>query len=102
MIEEERARIISFAVPEHATGDVIGKGGETIRNIQDTTGCRVNLDRDSGRCQITGPDRDCMEKAKVSARLLVSLCDCPRRREYTRRPPSLFFVLFDMVRTGND
>lgn len=54
-----------FDIPPNSAGDIIGRGGATIRQIQESTGCRVNLQRDSNRCQITGPDPEEIAKARV-------------------------------------
>ncbi|GAB5353382.1 hypothetical protein AAMO2058_000031900 [Amorphochlora amoebiformis] len=34
-------------IPQDKVGLLIGKGGETIRNLQQTTGCRIQVTRDS-------------------------------------------------------
>eukprot|EP00750_Incisomonas_marina_P024094 INCI5084.2.p1 GENE.INCI5084.2~~INCI5084.2.p1 ORF type:complete len:1256 (-),score=304.35 INCI5084.2:687-4454(-) len=65
VIDEERARNMVFDIPPNSAGDIIGRGGATIRQIQESTGCRVNLQRDSNRCQITGPDPDEIAKARA-------------------------------------
>lgn len=38
----------SIFVPSEAVGMIIGKGGETIKDIQATTGCKVNVSPSSG------------------------------------------------------
>jgi far upstream element-binding protein len=35
-------------VPSDAVGMIIGKGGETIREMQNTTGCKINVAQSSG------------------------------------------------------
>ena len=35
-------------------GRVIGKGGETIRRLQEETGCRIDIEKGSGLCTIKG------------------------------------------------
>ncbi|KAK6083580.1 KH domain-containing protein [Seiridium cupressi] len=35
-------------VPSEAVGMIIGKGGETIREMQNTTGCKINVSQSSG------------------------------------------------------
>ncbi|CEJ92375.1 hypothetical protein VHEMI08030 [[Torrubiella] hemipterigena] len=38
----------SVFVPSDAVGMIIGKGGETIREMQSTTGCKINVAQSSG------------------------------------------------------
>jgi far upstream element-binding protein len=38
----------SMYVPSEAVGMIIGKGGETIREMQSTTGCKINVSQSSG------------------------------------------------------
>ncbi|OTB01606.1 hypothetical protein M426DRAFT_25501 [Hypoxylon sp. CI-4A] len=38
----------SIYVPSEAVGMIIGKGGETIRDMQNTTGCKINVTASSG------------------------------------------------------
>ncbi|KAK3371012.1 hypothetical protein B0T24DRAFT_304476 [Lasiosphaeria ovina] len=38
----------SIYVPSDAVGMIIGKGGETIREMQNTTGCKINVSQSSG------------------------------------------------------
>jgi far upstream element-binding protein len=38
----------SIFVPSEAVGMIIGKGGETIKDIQSTTGCKINVSPKSG------------------------------------------------------
>ena len=35
-------------VPSDAVGMIIGKGGETIREMQNSTGCKINVAQSSG------------------------------------------------------
>lgn len=39
----------SITVPGEAVGMIIGKGGETIREMQDRTGCKINVSPPTGR-----------------------------------------------------
>lgn len=39
----------TIMVPGEAVGMIIGKGGETIREMQDRTGCKINVSPASGR-----------------------------------------------------
>jgi len=38
----------SIYVPSEAVGMIIGKGGETIREMQNVTGCKINVSQSSG------------------------------------------------------
>ncbi|KAF4611319.1 hypothetical protein G7Y89_g15695 [Cudoniella acicularis] len=38
----------SIFVPSEAVGMIIGKGGETIKEMQNTTGCKINVSPSSG------------------------------------------------------
>ena len=38
----------SIFVPSDAVGMIIGKGGETIKDMQSTTGCKINVSQSSG------------------------------------------------------
>jgi far upstream element-binding protein len=42
----------SIFVPSEAVGMIIGKGGETIKDIQSTTGCKINVSPKSGPDEI--------------------------------------------------
>ncbi|KAI1428420.1 hypothetical protein F5Y12DRAFT_23973 [Xylaria sp. FL1777] len=42
----------SIYVPSEAVGMIIGKGGETIREMQSTTGCKINVSQSSGPGEI--------------------------------------------------
>ena len=39
----------SIFVPSEAVGMIIGKGGETIKDMQSTTGCKINVSPPNGR-----------------------------------------------------
>jgi far upstream element-binding protein len=58
-------------------GRIIGRGGETIRDLQQRTGARVQIDRNAGTVSITGPDQRGVDEA---ARLVQELVA-------TARPP---------------
>lgn len=42
----------SIFVPSEAVGMIIGKGGETIKDMQSTTGCKINVSPSSGPGEI--------------------------------------------------
>jgi far upstream element-binding protein len=59
----------SIFVPSEAVGMIIGKGGETIKDIQSTTGCKVNVSPSSGPGEVEREiglvgTRDAIERAK--------------------------------------
>lgn len=59
----------SVFVPSEAVGMIIGKGGETIKDMQNTTGCKINVSPSSGPGEtereigLVGP-KDSIERAK--------------------------------------
>ena len=40
---------VTIRVPSEAVGMIIGKGGEAVRDMQDTTNCKINVSQPSGR-----------------------------------------------------
>lgn len=58
-------------VPSEAVGMIIGKGGETIREMQNTTGCKINVSQSSGPGEtereigLVG-SRDAINRAKLA------------------------------------
>ncbi len=82
MIDADAAKRLAFDVPSWACGDIVGRGGATITSIQADTGCRVNLQRDSGKCVITGDTREAMEAAKARVDAIVERA---RAEEETRQ-----------------
>ena len=56
-------QIIQVQIDPELIGKIIGKGGETIRRIQDETGCKLKVD-DDGIITIASPDLPSIEKAK--------------------------------------
>ena len=56
-------QIIQVQIDPELIGKIIGKGGETIRRIQDETGCKLKVD-DDGIITIASPDMTSIEKAK--------------------------------------
>jgi len=56
-------------VPSDAVGMIIGKGGETIREMQNSTGCKINVSQSSGPGEVEREiglvgSRDSIERAK--------------------------------------
>ncbi|KAK4210553.1 hypothetical protein QBC37DRAFT_292225 [Rhypophila decipiens] len=59
----------SIYVPSEAVGMIIGKGGETIREMQNTTGCKINVSSSSGPGEVEREiglvgSRDAISRAK--------------------------------------
>ncbi|KAK2612812.1 hypothetical protein QQS21_001092 [Conoideocrella luteorostrata] len=58
-------------VPSDAVGMIIGKGGETIREMQNTTGCKINVAQSSGPGEMEREialigSRDSIARAKLA------------------------------------
>jgi len=58
-------------VPVDKIRDVIGSGGKTIRDIVDTTGCKVNIE-DDGTVQLAALDKDSIDAARKRIRELTA------------------------------
>lgn len=59
----------SIYVPSEAVGMIIGKGGETIREMQTNTGCKINVSQSSGPGEVEREiglvgSRDAINRAK--------------------------------------
>ena len=71
-------------VPSEAVGMIIGKGGETIRDMQDATGCKINVSQPSGRdvereIELIG-SRSAIQEAKAGILEKVrAVVGCPLR-----------------------
>ena len=59
----------TIQLPKEKIRDVIGKGGATIRNIIEVSGCSVNID-DNGSCQVAGANQ---EKLQVALKMIGDL-----------------------------
>lgn len=59
----------TITLPKEKIRDVIGKGGVTIRNIIEVSGCSVNID-DDGICQVAGPNQ---EKLAIAMKMIGEL-----------------------------
>ena len=62
-------QMCTIQLPKEKVRDVIGKGGVTIRNIIEVSGCSVNID-DSGACQVAGSNQ---EKLQIALRMINDL-----------------------------
>lgn len=68
---DSRYPSIHLTVPSHKVGLVIGKGGETIRELQEMSGAKVTIAPDGGQDQLTGErpisimgDQEAINRAK--------------------------------------
>lgn len=62
-------QMATITLPKEKIRDVIGKGGATIRNIIEVSGCSVNID-DNGVCQVAGVNQ---EKLAVAMKMIGEL-----------------------------
>lgn len=93
----------SIMVPGEAVGMIIGKGGETIREMQDRTGCKINVSPASGRdiereIGLIGT-RNSIDAAKRAIREKVDAVNARSRSQqpesnnydsYASRPPAAY------------
>ena len=56
-------RIISIKIPVDRIRDIIGPGGRIIRQMQEDTGCRINVE-DDGTVMIASPDVEACDAAR--------------------------------------
>lgn len=73
----------SIYVPSEAVGMIIGKGGETIREMQNTTGCKINVSSSSGPGEVEREiglvgTRDAISRAKRAIEDKVEAAVCVR------------------------
>jgi polyribonucleotide nucleotidyltransferase len=62
-ISKYAPQIVQVQIDPEFIGKIIGKGGETIRRIQEETGAKLDID-DSGIITIASPDLASIEKAR--------------------------------------
>ena len=72
-------------VPSEAVGMIIGKGGETIKEMQKTTGCKINVNQPAGRdvtrkIDLAGTSRSMAEAERV----IWEKVDTVRQRDAAR------------------
>lgn len=83
----------SIYVPSEAVGMIIGKGGETIREMQNSTGCKINVSQSSGAGEtqreigLVG-SRDAINRAKLAIEDKVDAVVSPTRRQTSDSPVS--------------
>ena len=70
-LSENAPQMEVIQVPVDKIRDVIGSGGKTIRDIVDTTGCKVNIE-DDGTVQLAALDRASIDAAKKRIRELTA------------------------------
>ncbi len=70
-------KIVSFAIPREKIGAIIGKGGETIRAITDTTSVTIDIE-DEGRVNIFGHPGPKMEQAINWVKILAGQIEVGR------------------------
>ena len=60
----------SVPLPKFAIGSIIGKGGSAIQRLQDDSGARVDIQRDSDSARVSGP-KEAVAKAVESIEKVV-------------------------------
>ena len=74
----------SVTVPQTAVGRIIGRGGETIRDLQASTGCRINVpspdaaDPSKVVVAVSGPTKGAVDDAVEQINSLVASAAAPR------------------------
>ena len=68
-------RIVQIVIPQDSIGAVIGKGGETIQDIQKTTGTTITITEKDGKgiVDIFGTDKDGMDAALARINGIVAV-----------------------------
>lgn len=61
---------IKILIPAAAVGALIGKGGESMRNLKNESGCRVQMSKNQEVYHNTN-ERICLVKGKVASCMLV-------------------------------
>ncbi|NQT88528.1 polyribonucleotide nucleotidyltransferase [bacterium] len=67
-------RLLQIQINPSKIGAVIGPGGKVIRNIEEVSGARVEIE-DSGVITISSPNKDCTEKARDMIQGLTAECE---------------------------
>ena len=63
--------MVEFNVNRDLVGCIIGKKGQRIKSIETQTGCTsINVDGDSGRIRVTGPDSNAVQRAREQLELV--------------------------------
>lgn len=84
-INERAPRLEMIKVDSEFLGKIIGKGGETIRALQEETGCEINIDEVDGvgEVNICAPDGD---KLKLAVAKIQALCEVAEVGKYYTGP----------------
>lgn len=61
----------TLRMPPRRVGAIIGRGGETIKNLQAVYDVRVHVERRSGIVRIVGDDKDAVNRARGRIQQLV-------------------------------
>ncbi len=61
-LSEHAPQIVTLTVPKDKIRDVIGTGGKVIREIVETTGCKIDID-DDGTVKVAGTDQTAIDEA---------------------------------------
>ena len=81
-INQRAPRLEKVKVDVEFLGKIIGKGGETIRSIQEQTGSEINI-ADDGEITICAPDGEALAKAVA---IIKGLCVVPEVGKYYTGP----------------
>lgn len=68
-------RIEIIIIPKEFIGAIIGPGGKIIQGMQEETGANINIEEidGSGRIEISGTNKDCIDAAVAKIRSIVSI-----------------------------
>ena len=72
LVDRLAAQRVVIPMSSMAIGLVIGRGGTTIRGLQDESGASIDVDRDSNMCVIRGSDPDAVAKCKEMVEQLLA------------------------------
>jgi len=77
----------SVSIESHQRSLIIGRGGETIRKLQEDSGARIDLDKDTGECKVRGSQAGVTSAMKAIKAILkkdadtvTEAMDCPHNR----------------------
>jgi polyribonucleotide nucleotidyltransferase len=89
-------QIIQVQIDPLLIGKIIGKGGETIRRIQEESGAKINVD-DDGVITIASPDMASIEKAKGWISDLTEMPEVGRTYEGTVKAIKEFGAFVEFI-----
>jgi polyribonucleotide nucleotidyltransferase len=70
-VADHAPRITTLAIPKDKIRDIIGTGGKVIRELQETTGTKIDIE-DDGTVRVASADQDMMEEAVRRIRDIVA------------------------------